>query len=150
MFPPTPEDPAVVAILDEIDEVVTIPGVSRTVEFIASKARQASVTLVIATQRATNQWTGGGGVKANFDLVLIGNMNRASETRHATSAEYEIPDISDYSKGEPGFFQVWDPAAKRVRARGRGFDAGSIGEQRQHIISRARPGGPARAPGARL
>ena len=134
VFRPTGDDPAVVAILDEIDEAVALPGVSRTIEFIASKGRQASVTLILATQRAINQWTGGGGVKANLDYVLIGNMARASETRHATGAEYDIPDISGYSNGEPGFFQVWQPASKTVLARGRAFCIGTIGQQQRSII----------------
>jgi hypothetical protein len=134
VFQPTAKDPAVIILLDEIDEAVTLPGVSRTIEFIASKGRQAAVTALPTTQRALNLWTGGGGVKANLDWVLIGNMNRASETRHATGAEYDIPDISAYSRGEPGFFQVWEPASKTVLARGRAFNIGTIGQQQRSII----------------
>jgi hypothetical protein len=150
VFQPTGDDPAVIAFLDEIDEAVTIPGVARSIEFIASKGRQASVSLGVATQRAVNQWTGGGGVKASLDWVLVGNMNRASETRHATGAEHEIPDISDYSKGEPGFFQIWKPAAKQVVARGRAFDIGTIGEQQRHIIWRRDPAARPTLPGPAL
>jgi hypothetical protein len=134
VFQPTASDPAVVALFDEIDELMTLPDGTRLFEFIASKGRQASVTIIVATQRAINKWTGGGGVKANLDWVLVGNMNRPSETRHATGAEYDIPDISAYSKGEPGFFQIWAPQAKAILARGRGFNIGTIGQQQRLII----------------
>ena len=51
----------------------------------------------------------------------IGNTNRATESRHATGAEAEIPDISEYSRGRKGYFQIWDPQAKEITARGRTF-----------------------------
>ena len=139
VFQPTPEDPAVVIMIDEIDEVAKIPGASPVLEFLASKLRSAAVVLVIAGQRATNQWTGGGGVKANLSTVLLGSMARGSESRHATGAEYDIPDISEYSRGQAGFFQVWDARGKRVRARGRAFNIGSIRDQQ--VIIRARESG---------
>ena len=138
VFQPTPEDPAVVFKIDEIDEVAKIPGAAAVLEFLASKLRSAAVILIIAGQRATNQWTGGGGVKANLSTVLLGSMARGSESRHATGAEYDIPDISEYSRGRAGFFQVWDARGKRVRARGRAFNIGSIRDQQ--VIIRAREG----------
>ena len=60
-------------------------------------------------------------VRANLSQVVIGNTNRATESRHATGAEAEIPDISEYSRGRKGYFQVWDPQAKEITARGRTF-----------------------------
>jgi hypothetical protein len=48
-------------------------------------------------------------VRANLSQVVIGNTNRATESRHATGAEAEIPDISEYSRGRKGYFQIWDP-----------------------------------------
>ena len=60
-------------------------------------------------------------VRANLSQVVIGNTNRATESRHATGAEAEIPDISEYSRGREGYFQVWDPQAKEITARGRTF-----------------------------
>lgn len=139
VFQPAPEDPAVVIVIDEVDEVAKIPGASPVLEFLASKLRSAAVVLVIAGQRATNQWTGGGGVKANLSTVLLGNMARGSESRHATGAEQDIPDISEYSRGQAGFFQVWDVRGKRVRARGRAFNIGNIRDQQ--VIIRARETG---------
>ena len=143
VFQPTPEDPAVVVMIDEADEVAKIPGASPILEFLASKRRSAAVVLVLATQRATNQWTGGGGVKANLSTVILGNMARQSESRHATGAEYDIPDIGEYSRGQAGFFQVWNVMGKRVTARGRAFNIGKIGDQQKIIRSREGAGRPA-------
>ena len=53
--------------------------------------------------------------------VLVGKVARATESRHATGAEKEIPDIREYSKGAPGYFQRWDPHSGTVAGRGRAF-----------------------------
>jgi hypothetical protein len=122
VFQPTPDDPAIVIEIDEVDEVVLrVPGSGPILEFLASKQRKAAVCLILATQRATQKQTGGGMVRANLSQVLIGNTNRATESRHATGAEAEIPDISEYSRGRKGYFQIWDPQAKEITARGRTF-----------------------------
>ena len=122
VFQPTPEDPAYVLMVDEVDEVVaSVPGAGAILEFLASKQRKSAVCLILATQRATQKQTGGGMVRANLSQVVIGNTNRATESRHATGAEAEIPDISEYSRGRKGYFQIWDPQAKEITARGRTF-----------------------------
>jgi len=48
-------------------------------------------------------------------------VNRATESRHASGAEKEIPDIREYAKGAPGYFQRWDPHSGSVTGRGRAF-----------------------------
>jgi hypothetical protein len=122
VFQPTPDDPAIVLMADEVDEVVaSVPGSGPILEFLASKQRKSAVCLILATQRATQKQTGGGMVRANLSQVVIGNTNRATESRHATGAEAEIPDISEYSRGRKGYFQIWDPQAKEITARGRTF-----------------------------
>ena len=122
VFQPTPDDPAIVLMVDEVDEVVaSVPGSGAILEFLASKQRKSAVCLILATQRATQRQTGGGMVRANLSQVVIGNTNRATESRHATGAEAEIPDISEYSRGRKGYFQIWDPQAKEITARGRTF-----------------------------
>ena len=122
VFQPTPEDPAFVLMVDEVDEVVaSVPGSGAILEFLASKQRKSAVCLILATQRATQRQTGGGMVRANLSQVVIGNTNRATESRHATGAEAEIPDISEYSRGRKGYFQIWDPQAKEITVRGRTF-----------------------------
>jgi hypothetical protein len=122
VFQPTRDDPAIVLMADEVDEVVSsVPGSGAILEFLASKQRKSAVCLILATQRATQKQTGGGMVRANLSQVVIGNTNRATESRHATGAEAEIPDISEYSRGRKGYFQIWDPQAKEITARGRTF-----------------------------
>jgi hypothetical protein len=139
VFQPIREDPAVVILADEIDELGKIEGVSKLLEFLASKQRKAAVSLILAGQRATAVWTGSAGVRINLSTLVIGLLARDSESRHAVGAENEIPDIAEYCGGESGFFQIWSTRAKRVLARGRSFWMGTIGEQQQQIISKRDP-----------
>ncbi len=159
VFQPTPDDPAYVLMIDEVDEVVaSVPGSGPILEFLASKQRKSAVCLILATQRATQKQTGGGMVRANLSQVVIGNTNRATESRHATGAEAEIPDISEYSRGRKGYFQIWDPQAKEITARGRTFLLGVPPDELAYCkrivdarrgARRARPG-PDLVPGAPL
>jgi DNA-binding transcriptional ArsR family regulator len=139
VFQPTRKHPAVVVIADEIDETAKPEGASKILEFLASKQRKAAVILILAGQRATATWTGGAGVRINLSTVVTGMLARDSESRHAVGAENEIPDISEYSGGEAGFFQIWSVRAKKILARGRGFYIGRIGDQQQEIISKRDP-----------
>jgi hypothetical protein len=139
VFQPTRIDPAVVVMIDEIDETGNIEGASKLLEFLASKQRKSAVSLVLAGQRATATWTGGSGVRINLSTVVTGLLARDSESRHAVGAENEIPDIGEYSRGQAGFWQVWDVRAKRIRARGRAFYMGKIGTQQEKIIARRDP-----------
>ena len=121
-FQPTEDDPAVCIIIDEVDEIVAhVPGAGKALEFIAGKQRKSAVCLLLATQRAVIAALGGGGVRANMSETLIGKTVRASESRHATGAEKEIPDIREYSKGAPGYFLAWDQHSGDVTGRGRAF-----------------------------
>ena len=121
-FQPTAEDPAVAVIVDEVDEIVKhVPGAGQALEFLASKQRKSAVCLLLATQRAIISALGGGAVRANMSEVLVGKVARATESRHATGAEKEIPDIREYAKGAPGYFQRWDPHSGTVTGRGRAF-----------------------------
>jgi hypothetical protein len=139
VFQPTPGNPAVVVIADEIDETAKPEGASKALEFLASKQRKAAVILILAGQRATATWTGGAGVRINLSTVVTGLLARDSESRHAVGAENEIPDIAGYSGGEAGFFQIWSVRAKKITARGRGFYIGRIGDQQRQIISTRDP-----------
>ena len=129
-FQPTEDDPAVVVIVDEVDEIVKhVPGAGRALEFLASKQRKSAVCLVLATQRAIISALGGGAVRANMSEVLVGKVARATVSRHATGAEKEIPDIREYSKGAPGYFQRWDPHSGTVAGRGRAFLLGKAPDE---------------------
>ena len=121
-FQPTEDDPAVGIVIDEVDEIVAhVPGAGKALEFLASKQRKSAVFLLLATQRAVIAALGGGMVRANMSEVLVGMVDRATESRHATGAEKEIPDIREYAKGAPGYFQRWDPHSGTVTGRGRAF-----------------------------
>ena len=121
-FQPTEDDPAVGIVIDEVDEIVKhVPGAGQALEFLASKQRKSAVFLLLATQRAVIAALGGGVVRANMSEVLVGKVARATESRHATGAEKEIPDIREYAKGAPGYFQRWDPHSGTVTGRGRAF-----------------------------
>src|SRR5262249_40704269 len=96
-FQPTPADPAVEIVIDEVDEIVAyVPGAGKALEFLASKQRKSAVGLLLATQRAVIAALGGGMVRANMSEVLVGQVERATESRHATGAEKDIPDIREY------------------------------------------------------
>lgn len=139
VFQPTRQDPAVVVMIDEIDETGNIEGASKLLEFLASKQRKSAVSLVLAGQRATATWTGGSGVRINLSTVVTGLLARDSESRHAVGAENEIPDIGEYSRGQAGFWQIWDVRAKRIKSRGRAFYMGKIGTQQEKIIAHRDP-----------
>jgi len=139
VFQPTRENPAAVVIIDEIDETGKIEGASKLLEFLASKQRKAAVCLILAGQRATATWTGGAGVRINLSTMVIGVLARDSETRHAVGAENEIPDISEYSGGQAGYFGIWSVRQKKYLQRGRSFYIGKLGEQRDKIIAKRDP-----------
>ena len=121
-FQPTPDHPAVGIIIDEVDQIVKwVPGAGAALDFLASKERKSAVSLLLATQRGVIAALGGGMVRANMSEVLVGKVARDGEARHVSGAEKTIPDIREYSKGAPGYFQRWDPHSGAVDSRGRAF-----------------------------
>jgi hypothetical protein len=133
-FQPTTGDPAVGVIIDEVDEIVKhVPGAGAALEFLASKQRKSAVFLMLVTQRAVIAALGGGNVRANMAEVLIGMVARATESRHASGAEKDIPDIREYAHGAPGYFQRWDPHSGTVTGRGRAFLLGKPPDELAYI-----------------
>ena len=121
-YQPTPDHPAVDIIIDEVDQIVKwVPGAGAALDFLASKERKSAVSLLLATQRGVIAALGGGMVRANMSEVLVGKVARDGEARHVSGAEKTIPDIREYSKGAPGYFQRWDPHSGAVDSRGRAF-----------------------------
>ncbi len=121
-YQPTPDHPAVEIIIDEADQIVKwVPGAGAALDFLASKERKSAVSLLLATQRGVIAALGGGMVRANMSEVLVGKVARDGEARHVSGAEKTIPDIREYSKGAPGYFQRWDPHSGAVDSRGRAF-----------------------------
>jgi hypothetical protein len=129
-FQPTPENPAVEIIIDEVDEIVAcVPGAGKALDFLASKQRKSAVGLLLATQRGVVSALGGGMVRANMAEVLVGLVVRATESGHVSGAEKQIPDIREYSRGAPGYFQRWNPLTGEVNGRGRAFLLGKPPEE---------------------
>ena len=133
-FQPTADDPAVGIVIDEVDEIVKhVPGAAAALDFLASKQRKSAVFLLLATQRFVIAALGGGMVRANMSEVLVGMVNRQTESRHATGAEKDIPDIREYARGAPGYFQRWDPHSATVTGRGRAFLLGKPPDELAYI-----------------
>ena len=105
VFVPSPADPLIVLIMDEIDAAAQVPAIRQQLEDIASKGREYGVTLIRAGQRGTAEWTGGGNVRANDDVFCIGMVNRRGEAMHAAGdLGLSMPDMATYGEGHGG---VW-------------------------------------------
>jgi biotin operon repressor len=145
VFQPTRENPAIMIMVDEIDTIAGIPGVGGDggrLQFLASKQRDAAVCFILSGQTPRISWIGGTGVRANLSTVVTGLLERQGEARLAVGAENEIPDIGEYSGGQPGFWQVWSTRQKKVLARGRAFKLGSrLSDLQDMIIARTDPAG---------
>ena len=117
---PTPGTPLLVVVIDEIDAVASDPECKALLAKIASKCRSEAVALVIAGQRATVQWMGGGDLRANVDIAVLGRFARAGEARKATGEEVDLPDMGAYGEGHPGVFLVTELGG------GGGYDRGRV------------------------
>ena len=132
-------------IIDEVDEIVKhVPGAGKALDFLASKQRKSAVCLLLATQRAVIAALGGGVVRANMSEVLVGKVARATESRHATGAEKEIPDIREYAKRRPRLLPAVGPALGHRHRAGPGVPARQAPRRtRLHETARHRPPPPA-------
>lgn len=155
-FQPTAADPAVGIVIDEADQVVVhVPGAGPMLELLASRQRTFAVFLIEAAERAVIKALGGA-VRASMSDILAGTVARDGESRHATGGAREIPDIRDYAKGAPGYFQDFDPRTGEVTGRGRSFLLGKppaelacmkrIVEARRHLRDWSIPELPAGPP----
>jgi hypothetical protein len=102
---PSPEDPHLVLMIDEIDALTEIPACRQVLEHLASKGREFGVSIVRAGQRGTAEWTGGGNVRAVDGVFCLGKVNRSMEAMHAAGdLGLRLPDMSEYGDGHAG---VW-------------------------------------------
>jgi hypothetical protein len=118
---PTPARPLLVVMIDEVDAVAADPDCKKLLADIASKCRSEGIALLIAGQRATVQWIGGGDLRANVDIAVLGRFSRASEARHATGAEADLPDMGAYGEGAPGVWLITELGGGGDYERGRVF-----------------------------
>jgi DNA-binding transcriptional ArsR family regulator len=70
---------------------------------------------------------------------VYGMLARDSEARHAVGAENELPDISEYSRGQAGYFGIYSVRQKKLIQRGRTFYIGTLRDQQEKIIARRDP-----------
>ena len=108
---PSPGDPHLVLIADEIDALTADPVCRHHLERLGSKGREFGYTSVRAGQRGTAEWTGGGNVRAVDGVICLGRVNRAMEAMHAAGdLGMQLPDMASYGEGRPGVWAVADLA----------------------------------------
>ena len=117
---PAPGTPLLVVVIDEVDAVAADPECKALLAKIASKCRSEGVALVLAGQRATVQWMGGGDLRANVDIGVLGRFSRPAEARKVTGEEIDVPDMGAYGEGHPGVFLVTELGG------GGGYDRGRV------------------------
>lgn len=119
---PTPGEPLYVIKIDEIDAVAGIPEAKPILQRIASKCRSEGFALIMAGQRGTAQWTGGGDVQSQVDIAIWGKFARDSRERgHVAGADANLPSMSEYGEGHPGVFGVTDLPPTGDYGKGRTF-----------------------------
>jgi hypothetical protein len=119
---PTPDEPLYVALLDEIDAIAGIPDAKVLLQRISSKCRSEGVALVMAGQRNTAQWTGGGDVQSQVDIAIWGKFARdARERGHVAGADAGLPSMSEYGEGHPGVFGITALPYQGEHDKGRTF-----------------------------
>ena len=140
-FVPSPGDPLVVLMIDEIDAMVDVQDgltwqIKDDLKYIASKSRSEGVVLIIAGQRATAEWIGGANVRSQIDTVCVGMVARAGEVRHAVGEiGVTLPDMATYGEGAKGVWLVTDHTGSYTA--GRTFDLEEPDEIRRLAAERA-------------
>jgi hypothetical protein len=105
---PSPAQPHLVVIVDEVADVASDPVCKARLQGIARKCRSAGVTLIIAGQRGTAAWMGGADVRAMIDIAVVGRFARREEIDKVVGLHLDLPDLAEYGKGQAGVFMVVD------------------------------------------
>jgi len=118
---PSPQDPHLVLMIDEVDALTEIPACRQVLEHLHSKGREFGFSSVRAGQRGTAEWTGGGNVRAVDGVYCLGQVNRSMEAMHAAGdLGLRLPDMSEYGDGHPGVWVIAEASSKTWQA-GRTF-----------------------------
>lgn len=134
---PSPEDPHLVLITDEIDALTEDQVCKRYLEHLNSKGRQYGYTSVRLGQRGTAEWTGGGNVRAVDGVFCLGRVNRDMEVMHAAGEiGLQLPNMAEYGEGKRGVWAIAD-LDERGHAAGRGFDLGEPDDISRIVAERA-------------
>jgi hypothetical protein len=133
---PVPDAPLYVLKLDEIDRLASIPDAKTLLQLITSKCRSEGVALILAGQRGTAAWTGGGDVQSQVDIAIYGKFARDSRERgHVAGADANLPSMSEYGEGHPGVFGVTDLPPEGEVDKGRTFYWGESSAGIQRLIA---------------
>jgi hypothetical protein len=107
VFQPSPGQPLILFIGDEIDALSRYQGARELLKDIFSKGGSEGVTPVVSGQRGTAEWLGGGDVRALVDVFCIGMVQRRGEAMHAAGdLGLEMPDMSKYGEGRKGVWAI--------------------------------------------
>jgi hypothetical protein len=133
---PSPEDPHVVLIVDEVDALTELQACRQVLEHLASKGREFGVTIVRAGQRGTAEWTGGGNIRAVDGVFCLGAVNRSMEAMHAAGdLGLRLPDMSEYGDGRPGVWAIAELGGGHQA--GRSFKLSEPGDIARLVAERA-------------
>jgi S-DNA-T family DNA segregation ATPase FtsK/SpoIIIE len=107
---PTPTAPAIVLPVDELAELVEqLPYAAILLDTIARKGRKTAITLLVATQRPTQDALGGGALRAQLTVRLCLRVTEPRDGElilgQGKSRLGYRPDLLD----APGKLLVWDP-----------------------------------------
>ena len=134
---PSPDDPHLVLVIDEIDALSEIPACRAVLQRLSSKGREYGITIVRAGQRGTAEWTGGGNIRAMDGVFCIGAVNRSAEAMHAAGdLGLQLPDMASYGDGRPGVWAIAELGGRHEA--GRTFDLSEPGDIRSIVAGRAR------------
>jgi DNA segregation ATPase FtsK/SpoIIIE, S-DNA-T family len=107
---PTPEAPAVVLPVDELAELVEqLPDAATSLDSIARLGRKTAVTLLVATQRPTQEALGGGALRAQLTVRVCLRVTEPADGElilgRGKAKQGYRPDLLD----APGKLLAWDP-----------------------------------------
>jgi FtsK/SpoIIIE family len=107
---PTPEAPAVVLPVDELAELVEqLPDAATYLDSIARLGRKTAVTLLVATQRPTQEALGGGALRAQLTVRVCLRVTEPADGElilgRGKARQGYRPDLLD----APGKLLAWDP-----------------------------------------
>jgi DNA segregation ATPase FtsK/SpoIIIE, S-DNA-T family len=126
---PTPDAPAVVIPIDELAELIKqLPDAATFLDSIARLGRKTAVTLLVATQRPTQEALGGGALRAQLTVRVCLRVTEPADGElilgRGKAKQGYRPDLLD----APGKLLAWDPPdhTRPVPAKAYALDRGRI------------------------
>jgi S-DNA-T family DNA segregation ATPase FtsK/SpoIIIE len=126
---PTPDAPAVVLPVDELAELIEqLPDAATFLDSIARLGRKTAVTLLVATQRPTQEALGGGALRAQLTVRVCLRVTEPADGElilgRGKAKQGYRPDLLD----APGKLLAWDPPdhTRPVPAKAYTLDRGRI------------------------